>query len=104
MYATTLSFTCAYVASRCRQQLSWFAQVGDILIWLQPLECIFYFIQNITILVQFITQTAKDNLPELTAAMSIMFLIIVGISVIYTLIGLILIFVKRTDPKWHDQL
>jgi hypothetical protein len=24
--------------------------------------------------------------------------------VIYTLIGLILIFVKRTDPKWHDQL
>jgi len=104
MYATTLSFTCAYVASRCRQQLSWFAQVGDILIWLQPLECIFYFIQHITILVQFITQTAKDNLPELTAAMSIMFLIIVGISVIYTLIGLILIFVKRTDPKWHDQL
>jgi hypothetical protein len=88
MYATTLSFTCAYVALKCRTQLSWFARIGDFLIWLQPLECAFYFVQHITILVQFITQTAKDNLPELTAAMSIMFLVIVGISVIYTLIGL----------------
>jgi hypothetical protein len=98
MYATTLSFTCAFVASKCRQRLSWFARVGDFLIWLQPLECAFYFIQNITILVQFIIQTAKDNLPELTAAMSIMFLIIVGISVIYTLVGFVILFVKRNDP------
>jgi len=101
MYATTLSFTCAYVALKCRTQLSWFARIGDFLIWLQPLECAFYFVQNITILVQFITQTAKDNLPELTAAMSIMFLTIIGISVIYILIGLIIIWVKRKDPRWH---
>jgi hypothetical protein len=103
MYATTLSFTCAYVASRCRHRLSWFAQVGDLLIWLQPLECAFYFVQHITILVQFITQTAKNNLPELTAAMSIMFLVILGISVIYTLVGWILLCVKRKDPRWHVQ-
>lgn len=104
MYATTLSFTCAYVASRCRHRLGWFAVTGDILIWLQPLECAFYFIQHITILVQFITQTAKNNLPELTAAMSIMFLVILGISVIYTLVGLILLCVKRKDQRWRDQL
>jgi hypothetical protein len=104
MYAITLSFTCSYVASKCRQRLKWFACVGDLLIWLQPLECAFYFIQHITILVQFITQTAKDNLPELTAAMSIMFLIILGISVIYTLIGLVIIYLKRKDPRWNDQL
>lgn len=103
MYATTLSFTCAYVASRCRHRLSWFAQIGDLLIWLQPLECAFYFVQHITILVQFIMQTAMNNLPELTAAMSIMFLVIIGISVIYILIGFIVIFVKRNDPRWHDQ-
>lgn len=103
MYATTLSFTCAHVANRCRQRLRWFARVGDLLIWLQPLECAFYFIQNITILVQFITQEAKDHLPELTAAMSIMFLSIVVISTVYTFIGWIIVLIKRKDPRWHDQ-
>ena len=102
MYATTLSFSCAYVASKCRQQLPWFARFGDLLIWLQPLECAFYFVQHITILVQFITQTAKDNLPELIAAMSIMFLIIVVISVIYSLVGWLIVLVKRNDPRWQQ--
>jgi hypothetical protein len=97
MYAVTLSFTCAYVANRYRQRLNWFAQIGDFLVWLQPLECAFYFVQHITILVQFITQTAKDNLPELTAAMSIMFLIILGTSVIYIIIGLLILCVRRKD-------
>jgi hypothetical protein len=95
MYATTLSFTCAYVANQFRTRLRWFAHIGDLLVWLQPLECAFYFIQHITILVQFITQTAKENLPELTAAMSIMFLIILGTSVIYTLVGLVIICARK---------
>ena len=95
MYATTLAFTCAYVASQCRTRLSWFARLGDILVWLQPLEFVFYFIQHVTILVQFITQTAKDNLPELTVAMSIMFFVIIGTSVIYTLVGLIIICARK---------
>ena len=95
MYAITLSFTCAYVANQCRARLSWFARIGDLLVWLQPLECAFYFVQHITILVQFITQTAKDNLPELTAAMSIMFLIILGLSVIYTLVGLMIMCARK---------
>ena len=91
MYATTLSFTCAYLARQCRARVHWFACIGDLLVWLQPVECAFYFVQHITILVQFITRTAKDGLPELTAAMSIMFLVIVGLSVIYTMVGLVIV-------------
>ena len=98
MYAIVLSFTCAHVASKCRQRLLWFARVGDLLIWLQPLECIFYFVQHITILVQFITQTAKDSLPELTAAMSILFLIVLVTSVIYTFIAWIIVWFN-----WNDE-
>ncbi len=67
------------------------------LAWLQPLEMSFYFIQHACIASQLIHEEAQEHLPQLTNAMSIMFLVILVSSVLYSLVFLIFIFVIRNS-------
>jgi hypothetical protein len=94
-YATTLTFACCYVAGRVRHVYPRVARVGDVLAWLQILEMVLYFIEHSCIISQLVHQRAQPHLPMLTNAMSIIFLVILGSSVLYCLALFVLIRVKR---------
>lgn len=91
-YAVTLTSACAFTALKLRDVYPKFARLGDIFAWLQLFEMSFYFIQHSCIISAFITEEPKDDLPQLTTAMSIMFLCILVPSVLYSLAGLFLVF------------
>ncbi len=96
-YALTLTCTTSFCALKLRETHPKVAAMANFMAWLQILQACFYFIQHSCIIAAFVTEEPKNHLPQLTTAMSIMFLCILVPSVVFSLGALA--YIWRRDRK-----
>ena len=93
-YGVTLTTCCCFISYRLSASNPLIASIANILAWLQILQMSFYFIQHSCIISQFAESQSIDNLPQVTTAMSILFLCILCPTVLFCIVILIVIVLK----------
>jgi len=93
-YAVTLILALCYISLNLRAAYPIVSKIADFFAWFQLLDMFIYFSQHSVIMSQLANEKAVNPLPQVTNALSITFLSILGIGIIYILVFFVVILVR----------